>query len=58
MFNKCNDLRKTYKELKDEIIKNEKENQLDEIFNEIFNRLYFLFNLNSQKVAKNKRTCK
>ena len=52
MFNKCNDLRKTYKELKDEIIKNEKENQLDEIFNEIFNRLYFLFNLNSQKVAK------
>ena len=51
-FNKCNDLRKTYKEIKDEIIKNEKENQLDEIFNEIFNRLYFLFNLNSEKVVK------
>jgi hypothetical protein len=55
-FNKCNDLRKTYKEIKDEIIKNEKENQLDEIFNEIFNRLYFLFNLKSEKVKKGKET--
>ena len=52
MFNKCNDLRNTYKELKDEIIKNEKEKELDNIFNEIFNRLYFLFNLNSENISK------
>ena len=52
MFNKCNDLRKTYKEMKDEIIKSEKENQLDDIFKEIFNRLYFLFNLNSENINK------
>ena len=48
LFNKCNDLRKTYKEKKDEIIKNEKENEMDKIFDETFNRLYFLFNLNSE----------
>ena len=55
MLNKCNDLRKTYKEMKDEIIKKEKENQLDDIFNEIFNRLYFLFNLNSEKINKKEK---
>ena len=52
IFNKCNDLRKTYKETKDEIIKNEKDNELDNIFNEIFNRLYFLFNLNPENLIK------
>ena len=48
LFNKCNDLRKTYKEKKDEIIKNEKENEMNEIFDEALNRIYFLFNLNSE----------
>ena len=53
LFNKCNDLRKTYKEKKDEIIKNEKENEMNNIYDETFNRLYFLFNLNSE--GKNKK---
>ena len=52
LFNKCSDLRKTYKEKKDEIIKNEKENEMNEIFDEAFNRLYFLFNLNSEAIIK------
>ncbi|MBR3423096.1 MAG: hypothetical protein IKG80_01235, partial [Clostridia bacterium] len=54
LFNKCSDLRKTYKEKKDEIIRNEKEDEIDTIFNETFNRLYFLFNLNSEGVSKKK----
>ena len=54
LFNKCSDLRKTYKEKKDEIIKNEKENEIQDIFDETFNRLYFLFNLNSEGVNKKK----
>ena len=52
LFNKCSDLRKTYKEKKDELIKNEKENEINEIFDETFNRLYFLFNLNSEGKSK------
>ena len=52
MYNKCNDLRRTYKEKKDEIIKQEKESKLDDIFHEIFNRLFFLFNLNSENMVK------
>ena len=50
IYSKCNDLRKTYKEKKDSIIKQEKLEQLDSIFNEIYDRLFFLFNLNSEKI--------